>query len=55
MNNYGSYNYFSFDREIYSTFYSKVATFVYYLPDGFFFISGFVFARSIMWKCKALK
>jgi cytochrome c oxidase assembly factor CtaG len=48
LSNYGSYNYFSFDEEIYQTFYAKVATFAYYLPDIFFFISGYVFTSKLI-------
>ena len=45
--NFGTYNYFAFTDEIYSTFYSKLACFAYYLPDIFFLISGFLFARKL--------
>jgi hypothetical protein len=48
LSNYGSNNYFSFDAEIYGTFYSKVATFAYYLPDTFFFISAYLFAKKLI-------
>lgn len=48
LSNYGAYNYFSFDSEIYSTFYAKVATFAYYFPDIFYFISAFVLARKLI-------
>jgi peptidoglycan/LPS O-acetylase OafA/YrhL len=48
LGNYGAANYFSFEQEIYGTFYAKVAGFAYYLPDAFFFISAFVFARKLI-------
>lgn len=48
MSNYGAYNYFSFNTEVYRTFYSKVATYAYYLPDVFFFISGYVFTKKLI-------
>jgi peptidoglycan/LPS O-acetylase OafA/YrhL len=45
--NKGSFNIFAFNSEIYDTFYSKVATFAYYLPDIFFFISGYLFTKHV--------
>jgi len=48
LGNYGAYNYFSFNEEIYSTFYARIAIFAYYIPDIFFFISGFLFSRKLI-------
>lgn len=48
LTNYGAYNYYAFYEEIYNQFYVKVAIFAYYVPDGFFFISAFLFTRKIL-------
>lgn len=48
LSNFGAYNYFSFRNEIYQSFYSRVGVFAYYLPDIFFFMSGFLFSRKII-------
>jgi peptidoglycan/LPS O-acetylase OafA/YrhL len=48
LTNYGAYNYYAFYEEIYQQFYVKVAIFGYYLPDIFFFISGFLFTKKIL-------
>ena len=46
--NFAANNYYAFDQEIYSTFYSKVAMFSVYLPDVLFFISGFLLAKKCL-------
>jgi peptidoglycan/LPS O-acetylase OafA/YrhL len=45
--NKGAYNIFSFNSEIYDSFYSNVATFAYYVPDIFFFISGYLLTKDV--------
>lgn len=45
--NQGSFNIFAFNTEIYKAFYSNVATFSYYIPDIFYFISGYLFTKKI--------
>lgn len=46
--NFASYNYYAFDEEVYSTFYSKIAMFSVYLPDVLFFISGYLLAKKCL-------
>jgi peptidoglycan/LPS O-acetylase OafA/YrhL len=48
LSNYGAYNYFSFNQEIYGTYYARIAVFAYYLPDIFFFISGYLLSRKLI-------
>lgn len=43
--NLGSYNYLSFNDEIYGKRYAKIALSAYYVPDILFFISGFLLAK----------
>jgi len=45
--NKGAYNVFAFNTEIYDTFYSNVATFAYYIPDIFFFMSGYLLTKNV--------
>lgn len=45
--NIGSFNIFAFNTEVYKQFYSNVATFAYYIPDIFFFISGYLFTKKV--------
>ena len=47
LSNQAAFNYLSFNEEIYSSFYAKLAMFSYYLPDIFLFISGFLFASKV--------
>ena len=48
LSNQAAFNYLSFNEEIYSSFYAKLAMFSYYLPDIFLFISGFLFASKVI-------
>lgn len=48
LSNFAAYNYFAFENEIYSSFYAKFAVSAYYLPDIFFFISGFLFTQQLL-------
>lgn len=46
--NRGAENYFSFNSEIYSSAYSRIALLSYYLPDIFYFISAFTFTGKLI-------
>jgi len=46
LSNIASYNYFSFNEEIYDQFFAKIALSAYFVPDIFFFMSGYLFAKK---------
>ena len=48
LTNKGAFNYYAFWEELYDEFFVKFAVFSYYLPDIFFFISGFLFTQKIL-------
>ena len=48
LSNFGAFNFMDFQNQIYESFFSTIATFTYYIPDIFFFISGFLFANKLL-------